>query len=716
MPASPGEAPRGGEYNASVPMSSPMRIHARLLVCWCLAGAAAALQAGQQPVFRSSADVVEVDAVVTDSQGAIVRNLTRNDFEVKEDGEPQTISLFSFVDIPLPPATGQVAPAARAVQPDTASNTNLRESRLYVIVLDAFHVDPTRSTTVRKLARQFIENDLGSGDVAAVIHIGGKMSANQAFTSNKQLLIDSVNQFIGGKPKPATITTFDMMNRGLESLFASEDFEEGARASEAKLSLETARRLCEALGPVTGRRKTLVVFSEGIDLDTTDLIGEDQRPAAGGQGLMHQPSRDAQDVLQGEKDMLLAAARANVTIDTVDPRGTSTGTSDWMMYSGSQSPTLGVATETARGQGTLRTFSQETGGVAVVNTMELAAGFTRIVQANSSYYVLGYVPSNAKRDGTIRHLSVKVNRPGLEVAARKAYYAPLGTAAATPPPDAPPKRAASGMSPTLRDLLTAPLPKPGLGLTITAAPVRRQGDKMLVALVVNLNGRSLPFAESGGQLSNDIDIGFLAADATGKVQAANHSGGTLKLPATARTAVANGLRYVAEFAVPPGTYQVRVAASESAGGTSGSAMLDLDVPALDEPLTMGAIVLTSAGAARVPTTGSDPVLRSLLPTPPTALREFAATDTLSALVNLVEGGKGTEPVTLVTRVLDPAGGEAFRHDVELDARQLSRSKNGYANLSTVSLAGFRPGRYTLTIEASAPGRKAASRSLVFTVR
>jgi VWFA-related protein len=698
-------------------MSRPTPIVVRLLICCGLAGATVLVHARQQPVFRSSADVVEVDAVVTDSSGAVVRGLTRSDFQVTEDGQPQAISLFSFIDIPLPPSTGQAVVAAPAAQPDTASNTNLRESRLYVIVLDAFHVDPTRSTTVRKLARQFIENDLGPDDVAAVIHIGGKVSANQAFTSNKQLLIDSVNQFIGGKPKPATITTFDMMNRGLASLYASEDFEEGARASEAKISLESAKRLCQALGPVTGRRKTLVVFSEGIDLDTSDLIGEDARPAAGGQGLMHQPSRDAQDVLEGEKDMLLAAARANVTIDTVDPRGTSIGSSDWMMYSGSDSPTLGVASETARGQGTLRTFSEETGGVAVVNTMELSAGFAHIVQANSSYYVLGYVPSNTKRDGTIRHLSVKVNRPGLDVSARKAYYAPSDAAPApAAAPERAPARSTGGMSPTLRDLLTRPLPTSGLGLTITAAPVKRQGNRVLVALVVNLDGRSLPFTESGGQLSNDIDIGFLAADATGKVQAANHSGGTLKLPATARAAVADGLRYLAEFAVPPGAYQVRVAASESAGGTSGSAMLDLDVPGFDQALTMGAILLTDTGAANVPTTGSDPVLRSILPTPPTALREFPTAGTLTAFVNLVEGASLKGPVTVVTRVVDQAGGVAFRQAVTPNARDLSGAKNGYANLSIIPLSTFKPGRYTLTIDASTPGEKSVSRALVFDVR
>src|SRR4051812_21868583 len=57
----------------------------------------------QQPAvtFKVEINYVEIDAVVTDSQGSFARNLTKDDFQVLEDGKPQPLSIFSPVDIPI---------------------------------------------------------------------------------------------------------------------------------------------------------------------------------------------------------------------------------------------------------------------------------------------------------------------------------------------------------------------------------------------------------------------------------------------------------------------------------------------------------------------------------------------------------------------------------------------------------------------------------------
>src|SRR6186713_2242107 len=55
----------------------------------------------QTPTFKLQVDYVEVDAVVTDRDGNLVKDLKKEDFQVVEDGKAQTISLFSQVDIPI---------------------------------------------------------------------------------------------------------------------------------------------------------------------------------------------------------------------------------------------------------------------------------------------------------------------------------------------------------------------------------------------------------------------------------------------------------------------------------------------------------------------------------------------------------------------------------------------------------------------------------------
>ena len=96
-------------------------------------------------------------------------------------------------------------------------------------------------------------------------------------------------------------------------------------------------------------------------------------------------------------------------------------------------PTLGLDStalhnEVRLGQDSLRVLSDETGGFAVVNTNDISGAFQRLVEENSSYYVLGYYPANERRDGRFRKIEVRVNKPGLTVRARRGYVAPRGRA------------------------------------------------------------------------------------------------------------------------------------------------------------------------------------------------------------------------------------------------------------------------------------------------
>ena len=83
-------------------------------------------------------DYVEVDAVVTDRQGQIVRDLKKEDFQVLEDGKPQTITTFSLVDIPIERAERPLF-AATPIEPDVQTNERPFDGRVYVMVLDDLH-------------------------------------------------------------------------------------------------------------------------------------------------------------------------------------------------------------------------------------------------------------------------------------------------------------------------------------------------------------------------------------------------------------------------------------------------------------------------------------------------------------------------------------------------------------------------------------------------
>ncbi|MGH9256433.1 MAG: hypothetical protein ACRD3C_17885, partial [Vicinamibacterales bacterium] len=112
----------------------------------------------QQPsvTFRAETNFVEVHAIVTDENGAFVKDLTAADFEVLEDGRPQAPVVFSMVDLPIEPPFTPVN-AGAPIEPDVKATTRTFDGRLYIFLMDDLHTNITRTNIVRELAKRFID-------------------------------------------------------------------------------------------------------------------------------------------------------------------------------------------------------------------------------------------------------------------------------------------------------------------------------------------------------------------------------------------------------------------------------------------------------------------------------------------------------------------------------------------------------------------------------
>src|SRR3954468_5636718 len=142
----------------------------------------------QPPTFKVRVDYVEVDTIVTDRQGRMVRDLKKEDFQVLEDGKAQAITNFTLVDIPIEKENRPLF-SASPIEPDVKTNAKAFDGRVYVMVIDDLHTRFGRTNRVKVAARQFIERRLGANDLMAVVHTAGASSASQEFTSNKRLLL-----------------------------------------------------------------------------------------------------------------------------------------------------------------------------------------------------------------------------------------------------------------------------------------------------------------------------------------------------------------------------------------------------------------------------------------------------------------------------------------------------------------------------------------------
>ena len=351
----------------------------------------------------------------------------------------------------------------------------------------------------------------------------------------------------------------------------------------------------------------------------------------------------------------------------------------------------GLQNELRLQHNSLRTLAEETGGIAVINTNNFDATFSRIVQDNSSYYVLAYYPPNPKRDGKFHNIQVRVNRPGVTVRARRGYANPSGKV------KEPVVNPASRLTIEARAALDSPLPVSGLTIQVFAAPFKGTAPKASVLLGVEMRGRDLQLAAG-----DKVQLSYYAVDAKGKYQGGSSDTVTLNLrPETKATIQGTGMRTLSRFELPPGRYQLRVVANELSTKSVGSVLYDLDVPDFTKgPLVMSGVALTSAASSRVPTVRPDDELRQVMPAPPVGNRVFPVGDELSLFAEVYDNAGGSpHKVDITTTVTADEGKELFKSEDTRDSSELQGKSGGYGYSTRVPLQGMPPGLYVLKVEA-----------------
>lgn len=680
-------------------MTRPVRTIAVMVL---LAGAAviagqapAVPQGPETPTFRVQVDYVEVDAFITDQQGRFVRDLKKEDFQVYEDGRPQTISAFTLVDIPVERAVRPLF-AAQPIEPDVKTNARPFDGRIYIVLLDDLHVQPLHTQQVRRVMRKFILEKMGSNDLMAVIHVQGKTEYSQEFTNSKRLLLSAVDKFFGKAERPATVESYQqyLATIGMPGAGISDPFER-KRAFDARNTLDELQAIADWFGGVRGRRKSILFVSEGIEYDIEDIFGK----------------QDSALIIDRTRDVIRSATRSNVSIYAIDPRGLtdmgdigieleSAPPGGGVDDSGNVTPGLteqqvqslglrGLQNELRLQHNSLRTLAEDTGGFAVINTNSFDNTFNRIVEENSSYYVLAYYPPNPKRDGKFHNIQVRVNRPGLTVRARRGYANPSGKAAAAP--------ATAVLPAEIREVLDSPLPVSGLTLQVFAAPFKGTAPKASVLLGVEIRGADLKLAAG-----DKIQMSYRAVDAKGKYQGGSNDIVTLNLRPETKAAVQQaGLRTLSRVALPPGRYQLRVAVDDLNTHMVGSVLYDLDVPDFSKaPLSMSGIVLTSVSASRVPTVRPDEELRQVLPASPVGTRVFPPDDEIALFTEVYDNAASTpHKVDLMTTVTSDDGKVVFKTDEARDSSDIQGKSGGYGYTARVPLKDLPPGLYVLKVEA-----------------
>ncbi len=527
-----------------------------------------------QPTFHIGVDAVRIDAVVTDSKGQIVTDLSADDFELKDDGRPQKVTLATFVPVassPATPATAQ-ADAFSNAPPVVRPLARDEVQRSILILVDDLGISFEGMHDSKNALHTFIDNGLLPTDLVALTHTGMYAGMQRQFTTDKRPLHAAVDQLrwtalsrrfepfksiegtgligVGGGPGSG----------GARDLAGSATLSDVKEIISGLATLSATNLTVQAMASLPGR-KAIVLVSEGITM--YDGVAIDPRIQMALDSLWDQ------------------ASRAGVVIYSLDARGLQTGGLSASDSTGKLGNATAVRDAAANRHDALRAtqdsldvIARETGGFAIRDTNGLVHGLQRIVGDIRGFYIIGYTPDRdrfEKKGATVpsHKISVKVKRPGLNVRSHSSFIGRPESVAPTATDTPQQALFTTAMSPfaaTTMPVKVTPLwsYSADAGASVRALLHIDSDDLMFV---VGDDGRSVAIAETVG----------VVVDANGAVVNARNA--TISVRRDPSDTSAGGVTYSVLVPVPkPGGYQLRFAVRDTHSGAVGSAGGFVDVP------------------------------------------------------------------------------------------------------------------------------------------
>jgi VWFA-related protein len=509
--------------------------------------------------FTASANLVIVNVSVRDRSGAPIEGLTRDDFEIFEDGKPESISVFEFQRLagepPRPLKASAAAPGAPAITPSAPGQVRYRDRRLLVLFFDFSSMEPPEQIRAQQAALKFIREQMSPSDLVAVMAFTNRLRVLEDFTDDRERLASVIGAFrIGEASELAAEADTGGEEGGPDTgaAFIADETEFNIFNTDRKLSaLESAARMLASLP----EKKALVYFSGGVG--RTGIENQSQLLAT-----------------------INAAVRANVSFYAVDARGLMAlppgGAASQPAMRGSAVFT-GSAQRQQRErfsnqQETLVTLAEETGGKALLDTNDLSEGIVRAQRDIQSYYILGYYSGNAALDGRFRRIQVRLKRPlQARLDYRQGYFAAKEFR----------RFSAADKERQLEEALLLGDPVTDLTLALEVDWFRLARDRYFVPVSVKIPAAEIELASRGGTAQTEFDFIGQVRDARGALAAAVRDTVRVKLgQEQAGEAAARHFQYDTGFTLPPGEYRLKFLARENHSGKMGTFETPFTIPDL----------------------------------------------------------------------------------------------------------------------------------------
>jgi VWFA-related protein len=703
--------------------------------------------AQDEDIVRINTQLVQTDVMVFDREGRFVDNLTRDQFELRVDGQAREISFFEQVRAGSINEEAQLA-AARGLVRERATTTNpgirpLDRGRTIFFLVDDLHLSAESAIRARSTIERFIEREIGQNDEAAIASTSGAIGFLQQLTDNKTVLRRAAARI---NARTRTITDFERprmseyqalaverYDRDLLNYFVEETMRQtpGITRTTAEQAVQTrARSIVQQSVSIT--TATLSAL-EGLVRSSASLPGRKLVFFISDGFFLNRTESNVSDRMRRITD---AAARSGTVIYTLDARGLVSGLPD-ASEEGQFDPS-GVVSRSAMGeisdsQEVLQTLAADTGGRALINRNDIEAGIIRSLRETSVYYLLAWRPESdaPPRGNRFHRIEVSVrNRPDLTVRVRRGYLTqPSDESLRTSRrAESRARRDRQNAPPStdrrLLDALVAPYPRTALPLSLSAGYLNLPPNNIALVISMGFDAESLfgQNATADPTRRAEVDVAGAAYNERGAVVSSFRQQLTITAQAQA---IAQPLIYSNQFRLTaPGLYQIRVAARNRQTDVAGSAVQWIEIPESGNRLSLSSLFVGERPTQSISATpnaestsgGQSPIPSSVSLS---ATRRFARSSILRFLTYIYNasrsGNAGAPDVALQVQV--------FRDDQPVVTAPLRRiSTEGLTDFTRIpyaaeiQLQNLPVGRYQLRVTAiDRTARTSATQQIDFTI-
>ncbi len=543
------------------------------------------------PTIKVTTRLVQINVLVHDRHGNPVGDLTKDDFEVTDEGKTQPITLFSIES--LAPASGAGTPGKVQQAPVMARNevTNRPQRQagvptsVTVLLLDMYNTKITDQMSTRRQIVKFLRQIRPQDRVALYVLNGSGFRVVHDFTDNSQSLLAALARVIPGFSHELDSSDPDPSNTGDDSMDSFLDdanmmmsnFYTRNRVINTCTSFKT---LADHLAGLPGRKNVVwvsggfpIAFGYGDSQDTTDSSSVGGIPSAA--------SQDREifaDYIEGASQ---AMNTANVAVYPVDARGLL----GLPMADASKSVKVNVRTHQIpqsmmrvdqRNMDTMKYIADLTGGKAFMNRNDIDGAIREAIDDSTVTYTLGYYVPDYNWDNKFHRIKVKVNRSGVSVRTKKGYLAQEQT----PPTNI-------KLDQLLQEAVWSPLDSTAIGLTarIDPSPTAPNASRLLF----HVNASEIQFKERDNKFAGSLDILFVQETKRGKHL--TNARKTLNITATPiqlQNLMEKGFAAGEDLALNPDTEAVRIIVLDRANGSSGSVTVPVSTQDKSGPTASGA--------------------------------------------------------------------------------------------------------------------------------